>query len=127
MKESNQNRMVATTKVLINMCYFTGVITYLLIVSAINKHQFPFARYIQEIREYFLCESTGEPAKMCDRNAINQAVPYQLLLETLYILLALFPVVTLVYMVNIRELKQSFKKKRQLTVQSRNSTYFHST
>ena len=127
MKESKPKRMVATTKVLINICYFTGAITYYLIILAINKHQFPFARYIQVIREYFLCESAGEPAKMCDRIEINQAVPYQLLLETLYILFALFPVVNLVYFVNIRELKQGFKKKRQLTVQSRNSAYFHST
>ena len=52
---------------------------------------------------------------MCDRSKINQAVPYQLLFDTLYILVALFPVVNLVYMVNIRELKQSFKKKRQVT------------
>ena len=78
------------------------------------------------IREYFLCESAGvRSVMMCDRSEINQAVPYQLLSDTLYILIALFPVVNFVYMVNIHELKQCFKKKRR--VQSSKSTYFHSS
>ena len=120
--------MVATTKVLINICYFSGIITYLLIVLTINKYRFPIDRYIQDLQEYFLCESAGvRPVMMmCDRNEINQAIPYQLLFDTLFILVALFPVVNLVYMVNIRELKQIFKKKRQVTVRTSNSTYFHS-
>ena len=111
--------MVATTKLLIIICYFAGVTTYHLIVLSVNKLRFPFARYIQDLREYFLCESAGvRPVMMCDRNEINQAVPYQLLLDTSFIFIALFPIVNLVYIVNIHELKRSFKKKRQITIRS---------
>ena len=111
MKESKRERIVVTTKVLINICYFAGIITYILIVLAVNKHQFPLDRYIQDIQEYFLCESAGvRSAMVCDRSEINQVLPYQLLLDTFFILIALFPVANLVYMVNIRELKKSFKK-----------------
>ena len=115
--------MIATTKVLINTCYFTGVLTYFLIVLSVNKLRFPIDRYTQDLQEYFLCESAGvRPVMMCDRNEINQAIPYQLLFDTLFTLIALFSIVNLVYIVNIRELKQ---RKRQLTVRSSNSTYSH--
>ena len=110
--------MAATVKVAINISYFAGFIIYVLISLAINKHQFPIDSYTQALREYFLCESAGvRPGKMCDRSEINQALPYLLLYEITPFLIALLPVVTLIYVVNVRELKQIYKKIRSSTQQ----------
>ena len=124
MKESKQKRMAARAKVLLNICYFTGIITYLLIILAIKKQQLAIDPYVQVLKGYYLCETSGvRPGTICDRSEIDQVVPYQLLLDTLYILIVFFPVVNLVYMVNFRELKQSFKNNGQ--VQSSRSTYVY--
>ena len=123
MKGSKQKRMVARAKVLLNICYFIGIITYLLIVLAITKQRFAINWYQNALKVYFLCESSGvRPGTMCDRNEVDQALPYQLLLDTLFVLIALFPVVNLVYLVNFRKIMQSCKTNRQ--VQSTRSAYF---
>jgi len=59
---------------------------------------------------YFLCESTGtNDGKVCDRTAFEQfSNPIPAALS--FILLGLYPVVNLIYVVNIQELKQKGKR-----------------
>ena len=62
-----------------------------------------------ELVTYFLCESTGTSGdKVCSRMGIEQfSTPIPIALTLL--LFGLYPVVNLVYAVQIQELKQKFK------------------
>ena len=111
--------MAATAKIILNISYYAGIVIYVLITLAIHKHHFPKDSYTQALREYFLCESAGiSPGKTCDRSEFNQSLPYLLPFEIIPILTALLPVVTLVYVVNIHEVKQSCKNNRCIKQES---------
>lgn len=106
--------MTPEVKVLIMLTYFVGVSILALIATAVNYRQFPEGRGVHELESYFLCESTGvvpgDPP--CDRREVKKLYPVQLLYDTAYILLALLPLVHLIFTVNIQELKKGCCKKK---------------
>ena len=62
------------------------------------------------IHEYFCCEQGGHnPDNPCSRSEIGDLSDFCLKI-VLYILMALFPVVNLIYAVNVQELKELWKK-----------------
>ena len=97
-------------KVLIILIYYIllGVCT-LTTFSVTSRNIQHFTR---ELVSYFLCESTGlSDGEVCDRTTFEQfSNPIPAALS--FIILGLYPVINLIYVVNIQELKQ---KGRRLT------------
>ena len=59
---------------------------------------------ISGIKEYFFCEQGGfDPENLCTRDYLKYTYPC--LNTTSYVLLSLFPVVNLIYAINLKELK----------------------
>ena len=62
--------------------------------------------FLKEIARYFTCELPGnDPQNSCDRSRY-QALLYPEMNCISYVLLGMFPVVNLVFAVNIKELKE---------------------
>ena len=81
------------------------------ITLSITYRHWPVPKLVQEITTYFLCESTGlRPGRTCDRSGINEYVKPQVFLKITYILLAILPVVNIVYVWNTHDLKRIWNK-----------------
>ena len=60
------------------------------------------------LRDYFFCEQSGyDPNEPCDRKSFSE-ISHPDLTVTALVLLGFFPVVNLVYAINIKELKEKF-------------------
>ena len=69
------------------------------------------AKLFDDVQEYFCCELGGHnPGNPCSRSKIGNLSDLGLEI-LLYILLALFPVVNLIYAVNVQELKELWRGK----------------
>ena len=64
----------------------------------------------QDLTTYFSCESFGS-AMSCPRNFTSTFIEIDVLVDLSLVLLAMYPIVNLVYIVNIQELKEFFKRK----------------
>ena len=64
----------------------------------------------QDLISYFTCESFGS-AMGCPRDFTSALVEMDVLMDLSLVLLAIYPIVNLVYIVNIQELKDFFKSK----------------
>ena len=102
-------------KVLVISCYFTIFAVYIITnfsISIVHEQ----ADYINNIANYFTCEATGT-LKQCDNPFVE--VSENIFAILTFVLIGLFPIVNLIYVLNIRELKQKLSKhfpksKRQL-------------
>ena len=63
----------------------------------------------EELLNYFVCEGRGnDPNNPCDRNTFSQYLIPELTTISL-VLIEIFPVINLVYVLSIKELKEKFK------------------
>ena len=65
---------------------------------------------MQELTNYFLCESTG--LSTCDRTEIDEYSSQQILLNSLIILLGIFPAINLLYAWNYRDIKHIWRNSQ---------------
>ena len=99
----------AEKKLLIVFCYYVVLAAVALTgftLSTRNNSQF-----IMDIQKYFLCEQSGcNSNRPCRINYNRYSYPSMTLLG--YVLLGLFPVVNLIYAINLTELKEIVQKLR---------------
>lgn len=66
--------------------------------------------YVSELETYFLCESSGQlPGKVCERSF--QRLGWEIVIVIAYIILGCYPVVQLIYVVNMKDLKQELTRE----------------
>ena len=114
----------AERKILIIFCYYVllGVIALITFTLATRDN----GRLLEEITGYFRCEFTGIDAQNpCDRSRYQALLNPELNCIS-YILLGIFPVVNLVFAVNVEELKQwcgcALRFRMRLTSTSTNTS-----
>ena len=68
--------------------------------------------FTSQLTMYFACESQGvQPGRTCERN-FNR-MRYDSVLMVVNVLLGFYPVVSLIYVINIRDVKKFYKRWRQ--------------
>lgn len=100
----------AERKILIVFVYYVLLTVISLVAFSLSiKHK---DQFISKVGEYFHCESHGvNPNSHCDEFVDSYLKHRQVALVSMsHILLGLYPVVNLIYVVNIRELKPHVKK-----------------
>ena len=108
-------------KILIVLCYYVLSAVIALIsftLSTKNSEQF-----VSRLLDHFDCEMHGQDPEnpmACDRNDFRQFSSPELA-ALVAALFSLFPVVNLVYVVNIKELKQKCKAYRLRRERNRNA------
>ena len=96
----------------------------MVIIATLTLHKIQdLEQLISDIRNYFLCEATGT-LRECDKPAVELYRRGISLVS--FILVGLSPVVSLIYVLNIRELKKKmskyFPKSAQLLLRRRNGS-----
>ncbi len=100
-------------KILIASCYY--VLLGVIALSAFTNMITDGEAIREEFDKYFLCESGGidpDDPEQCDRSGFEQ---YQIpgLTATASVLIGMFPVVNVVFAVNVKDLKQFFRRFRK--------------
>ena len=103
-------------KVLIISCYYAIFAVFIVTtftITNVQKHE----QFTSDITTYFMCEAAGT-VRECDKSFVDHTGDIFTILSI--ILIGLFPIVNLIYVLNIRELKQKISKyfpksKRQIT------------
>ena len=93
---------IAELKIFITLLYYMIVLASTLALSSVGNVGTLFS---DELFRYFSCEATGiVPGKVCDRTfqTLSTEIPVNLAL----VLLGLFPVVNLVYVLNLTKIKR---------------------
>ena len=93
-------------KVLIISCYFTVFAVFIITTFTLHKLQ-NLEQLIGDITNYFACEATGT-LRDCDKPSVE--LHRRIVSIVTFILIGLFPIVSLVYVLNISELKQKLLK-----------------
>lgn len=106
-------------KVLIISCYFTVFSVFIVTTFTLHKLQ-NLEQLLNDITNYFVCEATGT-LRDCDKPSVE--LHRRIVSIVTFVLIGLFPIVNMVYVLNIRELKQKISKcfpksKRQITSSS---------
>ena len=104
-------------KVLIISCYFVIFAVIMITTFTIIISQ-NLAQFIRDITNYFMCEATGT-LRDCDKPIPE--LHGRILTIVTFILVGLLPIVNLIFVLNIRELKQKFSKKKS-KIYSRSGT-----
>ena len=94
----------AERKILIIFCYYVilGVIVLITFSFATRND----GRLLEELTGYFTCELPGiDPQNPCDRSRYQSLLNPELNCFS-YVLLGIFPVVNLIFAVNVEEIKQ---------------------
>ena len=94
----------AEKKILIVFCYYVILVIFTLIsftIATRNADQFS-----EELEKYFVCELIG-PSTPCPRQGFERLTQPEMT-SIAYILLGLFPLANLVFVVNVREVKEKF-------------------
>ena len=88
-----------------------------------TRNSEPFA---EQLLNYFACEGKGnDPNNPCDRNTFRQlTIPWLSVIA--FILLFLLPAVNLVYVLNIKELKEKFTVMKKFQFSSTAQTNYSS-
>lgn len=109
-RNSRSNNDTAEKKIVI-------VLVYYILLAAISLVAFSLSikstdHFIDEVLNYFKCEGHGvHPDNHCDKHIDSYLKHRQVALISMsHILLGLYPVVNLIYVVNIQELKKLIKK-----------------
>ena len=89
-------------KVLTVFCYFSILTVILLANTTVRAIVNP--EYFARLFDYFLCEAT--PGNICER--AFQIFGANLLLNVTYILISFYPIVSLVYVLNVQDIRQKF-------------------
>ena len=103
----SQNKAIkigtAEKKILMALSYYVLVTVFsLMSFTLTTRNSGPF---VMQLQAYFACEGRGrDPDNPCDRNNFQQ-LAYPGVATTSNVLLGLFPAVNLLYVLNIRELK----------------------
>lgn len=108
------------------------IFSYFFIFLALSQTAFTIAlrntaSFQAGLTEYFFCEATGIPGHTCDRSFERVSGEIPIVLG--FILLGLYPVVTLIYVVNVKELKEACCRRRKEslpTSSNRGGVYFSS-
>ena len=99
----------AEKKILIVTCYCIVLSTVALTAFTLSTRDTP--AFVRNIGLYFLCEQRGhDPENPCSRDYIKNSDSVLTMLS--YVLLSLFPVVSLIYAINIRELKEFMQRMK---------------
>lgn len=85
------------------------IFSYVFAFLALSQTAFTFALRNQasfeaDLAEYFLCEASGVSGRPCERSF--QRLSGDIPVAVGYVLLGLYPIVTLIYVVNVKELKK---------------------
>ena len=105
-------------KILIIFIYFSTFLAGILVTFTVRLHG--INTLINEISEYFMCEATGiMPGKVCDRSF--ERLETEVISIITFALIGFYPIVSLFYVVSIRELKQ--KVSRRAVCKKITSTY----
>ncbi len=100
----------AEKKILIVTCYCIVLSTVVLTALTLSTRDDTTA-FVRNIGLYFLCEQRGhDPENPCSRDYIKNSDSVLTMLS--YVLLSLFPVVSLIYAINIRELKEFMQRMK---------------
>lgn len=102
-KKSNAFKFgTAEKKLLVVLCYYVILAAVALTTFSIGTRD--IKTFVQSVQNYFLCEQNGhDPDRPCNRKLKGQLHPA--LFTITYVLLGLFPVVHLIYAINMKELK----------------------
>ena len=97
----------AERKILIIFCYYILLVVVALTSFTLNtRNSEPF---LEALINYFFCEGRGnDPNNPCDRNTFHQYSNPELTTIS-FVLINIFPVINLVYALNIKEMKEKFK------------------
>lgn len=99
----------AEKKLLVVFCYYIILATVALTTFTVVTRN--ASNYIKNIQRYFLCEQGGyDPNNPCSHDFRRQSYPSLTTLS--YVLLGLFPVVNLIYAINLKEMKEIFQKMK---------------
>ena len=103
---------IAERKVLIVFCYF--VLLVVVALTALASLTRISGQYSITLLEYWQCEATGfDPEKQCDRlYALFEEPGPPALIAISNLLYLILPLVNLVFVINVTELKQKFKTWR---------------
>ena len=93
-------------KVLIISCYFPILAVFLITTFTLHKI-FDLEQTITDIISYFICEATGT-LRECDKPSL--LLHRRSICMVTHILSGLFPIVNLVYVLNVQELKRKISK-----------------
>jgi len=91
------------------------VFSYYIVLSSIALTAFTLTarnidNLVTNIIDYFLCEKDGfDPDHSC-RQDLNVTIDNVTIVTLSYVLLAMFPAVNLIYVINVKELKDFIKK-----------------
>ena len=107
-KSSNPFKFGTAEKKLIAVfCYYMVLAVVALTAFTLSTRN--NALFARDVQVYFFCEQSGHnPSSPCSRSFIGE-LTYPSVTTSSYILLAISPVVNLVYAVDIQELKQLWK------------------
>ena len=96
----------AERKILIAFCYYILLAAVALTSFTVELRNSEL--FVEELLNYFACEGKGnDPNNPCDRNTFRQlAIPWLTVVSL--VLIFLLPAVNLVYVLNIKELKEKF-------------------
>ena len=67
--------------------------------------------FIIQLKAYFLCESMGVPGNNCERSFGRFNSKVSLVIS--YLFLGLYPIINLIYVVNVKELKNSCSRTKE--------------
>ena len=93
-------------KILIISCYYVTFAVFIVTTFTITHIQME-AQFFSDVASYFACEATGTGSE-CDRSFGELSGEIFSFLSL--ILIGLFPIVNLVYVLNIQELKQQISR-----------------
>ena len=99
---------MAEVKIVILFVYFSIFLASILVTFTVRLHGID--TLIKEIRQYFVCEATGiMPGKVCDRSF--ERLETEVISIITFTLIGFYPIVSLIYVVNIQELKKKVSRR----------------
>ncbi len=106
---SQQDYMKAELKVLTAFVTFTFVMALAITNNSVSSRT--YKEFEQELIDCFTCESTGvSPGKACSRSGFENVDKTPFLVAINEIALTIYPFVSLIYVVNITEIKKALLK-----------------
>ena len=96
-------KWTAKIKLLIIFCYFFVFLALTQTAFTVTLRNQP--KFVAELTEYFFCEAAGIPGNICERSFERLASDVPVAIG--YALLGLYPIVSLIYVVNVEEIKES--------------------
>ena len=98
----------AEIKILIALTYYFLLGAF--ITAAVTIPAYGFSQFNTDISNYFLCESSGtNPNKVCDREF--ERFNSRMVFITALLIVGMFPIVNLVYVLNVQELKKILSRR----------------